>query len=534
MTLRMGQAIPAHEIAKRYKDEDGETFLELWDNDNVLYRVTEGDRFYYKIEKDKLEDEELTLVADYSKDEFRDEFRSESGLSIHDVPTTVQKAVKPEDFANFVPSWEDSSEQTETKTARARNPLDAFDSNPQVGNGEIKELREGEVVPEKLRHLCKGNDYGGYSLRYNKFLYILDGNFRVDVKTPDTSYNYQLEAHPQEDLEPSRTEIGQPGSTGTGTGQQEFQKGDFLPPHLRDRCEQELGPGGGSRITIGNFLYSLDTHYRITQKMRIQVMDNRDNDEPLKKRQKISAVDFGGLDPDWEARAKKEKAAEEVKKAETAAIPELTDKQIINNVVRVFLKGLKQFNITANFFVEKTLAPKNGMTLYRAYHGDLSGLNDDTLSATAQGKLTRLEEKGLRLLKAALIHELYIKSTLSGRGNNMKFFLTYLAAAQPDGTVGKFYGYMSRQEQMELMEYFKSRAELYSDKSDVLKRVYRHLRANAPDEYMELKYDEKEVTFNAYVIMKLYQQTNRMDRGDGITMMRMCRDLLMYGDLKKK
>lgn len=522
MSYTSGQAIPPSEIIKRFKDEDGETFLEVRGFDKYLFRVTEGDRVYYKIEKINMKGEALTLIADYSHDIFED-----IDTGIHEIPTAVHRVVHPEDLAKIFPSLDDSREETATETARASNRLDTTPGKTRPKNGEMPELNEGETIPAILKHLCKQNDYGGFTLRYNRFLYITDKHYRVDIKTPDSAMSYELEEYTPST---SSTPPNNDSLPATATpSSQEFNKGDYLPPHLRDQCEQELGTSGTSQITIGHFLYILDTQFRITQKMKISYMDDDSN----RKRQVIPPLDFGGIDPEWEARAKKEKEdAIKAQKKFSTPTPQLSDKKIIENLITVFLKSLEKYKITANFFVEKALGPTNRETLSRAYKGDLSHLNDDTRTAAAQGQLTILKETGITLLKAALIHELYIKSTLAGRGDNMKFLITTIETTQPDGSIDHFPGYMSRQEQRDLMEFFKDQAEVYSDKTEMLKRVYRHLRSVAPDEYMELKHDGKEVTFNAFLVMKLYQQTTRLDRGDGITMIRICRDLLKYGKIK--
>jgi hypothetical protein len=82
--------------------------------------------------------------------------------------------------------------------------------------------------------------------------------------------------------------------------------------------------------------------------------------------------------------------------------------------------------------------------------------------------------------------------------------------------------------QKEMVEYFGGRANVYEDKAEIIKRVYRHLRFNIFEEFEECRHNGEKILFGAYVIMKLYQQTSRLDRGDGITMIRLTRDIMDY------
>ncbi len=60
---------------------------------------------------------------------------------------------------------------------------------------ESNELELGQRVPVNLRPLCKKNEYGQFSLRFKKFLYIVNQNFRIEEKAPDT-----LSCYPTDDM----------------------------------------------------------------------------------------------------------------------------------------------------------------------------------------------------------------------------------------------------------------------------------------------------------------------------------------------
>jgi hypothetical protein len=140
-------------------------------------------------------------------------------------------------------------------------------------------------------------------------------------------------------------------------------------------------------------------------------------------------------------------------------------------------------------------------------------------------------ERGFNLFKAALIHELYIKSTVIGRGENMTDFLTLIAATQPNGTTGELQDSLSLEEQKNLVKFFKNRAHVYTDKTDTITRVYLQIRSSVFDQYEKLSSSKEKVRFNALLICKLYEQTTRLDRGNGITMIRLSRDLLEYPNI---
>ena len=501
MEYKFGNPIPVEDIVKRFKDEDGEIFLEVRGLEEVLFRVTEGNRVYYKIDKSKMEGENLTLLDDFSLEQdkfpdFPDEPVVEPGKNKKKEESDVFELGKIFAVGDDIGDESGWDEETLYQPVK-KKPKDTL------------ELDEGRQIPEKLKSRCKKNEYGGYSLRYGKFLYMLDQNYHVELKSvvTDADSHIQAEEKDEEEVEQELefdsvyllTEpVGSSIDAETGAHRQketELEKGEILPIYLRSQCEEDIGPGGGRRITIGSYLYFLDARYTVTQKMKISSIE----EEP------VEALGF----------------------EEKSTVEEpLVVKKIVSNLIKTVEFALEKYGISADFFKETVLGPGNRDIMACVYQGDLTQLNDDTREASAQGKTTALTEKGFALLKAALVHELYIKSTVSGRGDNMKYFLTYIAAARPDGTLGNFEDNISLEDQKKTVEFFRSLADSYPDKTEIIMRVYRHLKVNVFDEYDELREEGKKVRFNAYLIMKLYQQTNRLDRGDGITMIRLCRDLM--------
>jgi hypothetical protein len=507
MKYTIGTYIPAKEILRRFKDEDGEIFVEVRGMEDVLFRVTDGDQVYYKIEKDKMKGEELTLVVDYTivrpkKVSFPDNNKANP---------QVIKEIKEHDETDMGAFWGLASDAN--KDAKKKEKIPA----------EKTEFDEGDKIPNRLRDRCKKNDYGSYTLRYNNFLYILDGKYQVEIKTLDSNNKYELEESTlSKSLDSTKYETTDDEImtltdplTDSDTDMVvnmnirmetdiELVEGDILPARLRSLCEAEIGSSFGSRIVLGDYLYQLDLGFKILRKMKISYLDEGDNKSPEPTPHK----------PAEPAASKKELPIEE----------------IIANVIKTFETELDTHNIQADYFKETVLGPDNREILIRAYHGDLEGLNDDTREAASLGKIVKLpgRESGFNLFKAALIHELYIKSTVAGRGEDMKNFLTLIAATQPDGTAAEIQDNLSFEEQKNMVKFFKERAYVYTDKTDTITRVYVQVRSSIFDQYEKLSSSQEKVRFNALLICKLYALTTRLDRGNGITMIRLTRDLLDY------
>lgn len=497
---KVGDHIPSREILKSYEDEDGEIFLEVRGNPDVYFRVNKTNQVYYKIEKALMEGEELNLVEDLSL------IQPESFPIPEYIPEPLPQTA-PADDGHLV--LEESMSTTGARSATLESS-----ASQKKKEAEIKELEEGELVPDQLMHLCKKNDYGGYSLRLNRILYVLDGNYRVEVKAPDSNFNYDIGTGGEtEVLEPPElqetVETVKPGESTTLESLEngQVQKGDTLPSHLWFQCEEDISAAGGFRIMLGDYLYLLNAQHRVTNRMRLSYSQPAD------------------ITPPPTAPAP---APTPTKPAVTKQPKQLPAKEVVANVIKAFNDGLKKYGISADYFKDSVLGLSNREILIRAYNGDLTNLNDDTREAAEQGEVVTLQEKGLAFFKAVLVHELYIKSTLSGRGNNMKYFLGHVIAIEPDGTLAVVPDAASMEVQRELVEYFGERAGVYKDKSEIIKRVYRHLHFNIFDEYEECRRNNEKILFNAYVVMKLYQQTSRLDRGDGITMIRLTRDIMDY------
>ncbi|MGE5340588.1 MAG: hypothetical protein ACM3SY_03820 [Candidatus Omnitrophota bacterium] len=467
MDYKIGSTIPDEDILKCFKDEDENIFIEARGAPDSLFRVTEGNRVYYKIKKESMQNESLILIG---KSPWTQPPQNEwEGPVALQLPEIDAESESPFDVMDF--------------------PTGEKIKFPGNAEGSDSDLNEGMILPDHLKPFCKTNMYGGFSLRYNKSLFMLDKDYRIEIRTPDSFAVYNVDSElPEFDDNADLSEITvNPDAEQNLDTNVEFYKGDFLPAGFRTQCEAELDAGGFSRIMIGDHLYILDDRYSIVQKMKVSYFD------------------------------------EDTDSSTSIILPE---HEIVDHLIAVIETSLKKNKISADFFKESVLDPKNRPTLISVYNGDLTELNDHTREAAAFGEITVLDESGLSLLKAALIHELYIKSTLAGRGENMRFFLTAVVAAKPDGTIDHIDEKVSFDKQQRMVEFFGERANIYTDKTDIIKRVYRQIRSTIYNQYQQFMDAEEKILFRAFLILKLYEYTTRLDRGNGLTMIRLSRDIM--------
>lgn len=498
MDYLLGTPILDENILRRFKDEDNDVFIEVRGVPDVLFRVTEGNRVYYKIEKSKMKNEELTLIEDRSEIE---------------LLTTSEVIFSDLELSSPSVSQSNLFESEEFFTGESSITLQ---SGANDGDDPPKEFYEGQVLPPEFRSMCEENDYKGYNLRYKKFFYMMDSQYRIEIKTTDAFNNFDvaedfLEPEPQYGETTVKTEsvLDKPDSQPLFDRNIELNKGDSLPPHFRDECETDITGAAGYRVTIGDYLYILDSEYVVIQKMKFSVVDT-DFDLAVEPPSLSSPV-------------------EENKETQSPVRP--SDDEIliqVNRLIKTFHENLDAFHISAGFFIESVFKPSNREVLVRAYNGNLAKLNDDTREADLKGETVILREFGFNLFKAVLIHELYIKTTLAGRGDKMKYFLTHIAAAQPDGSVSNLQDNLPQESQKKYMEYFESRADYYTDKTEIIKRVYRHIRPTVHEDYKEMRLSRENIRFDAFIIAKLYEHTTRLDRGSGITIIRLTRDILDF------
>ncbi|MCK4766483.1 MAG: hypothetical protein KAW12_30085 [Candidatus Aminicenantes bacterium] len=362
-------------------------------------------------------------------------------------------------------------------------------------------FEEGEKIPEGLKSQCNRNAYGGFSLNYNNFIYVLDADYRVEMRRADTAGDFILDAEEQVTPAPAAPKKNAPAAPAPRPGGL-LQKGDLLPEHLRGRCEVDLG-SGGYRIRIGSSIYVLDEKYHVVVKMT-QTPDAIDDAPP------------GGSG----ASAGKKEAP----KQDTGHPPE----KIVASVLKKFEISLKADNISADLFIEQTMGRENIPVLVMVYQGNLTGLNADTQAAAKERKPTKLKKGGISLLKAALVHELYMKSTSRARGENMKEFLTHIISPWKKGApLTNTEEDLSSAEQGNLLSLVGRRGGVYRDIGSVLQRVYGEMKDSIFSKYRQGQQQGKTL-FKAFLIDRLYEITSRPEKSNGVSLISLIRDIMDF------
>jgi len=214
----------------------------------------------------------------------------------------------------------------------------------------------------------------------------------------------------------------------------------------------------------------------------------------------------------------------------------LSPEAVVDILVEKLIFEIKANHISADYFIHKKLGPKNRQILVDVYNGHLDRLNEET-TRVRKKILDRNIEAGFTLLKAALIHELYVNSTLAGRsagegngsdtGKNMKGLLTFMNLLKSDGSLAQSKCELTIGEQQKLVDLFFDFSKPYLDKKEVIIRVYRKMKFDFKEsEFGTSKEKMGLERFRALLIYKLYENTNRLDRGDGITMICLNRDIM--------
>jgi len=138
-------------------------------------------------------------------------------------------------------------------------------------------FREGQQIPERLWANCKKNTYGGFSLKYQDILYILDSYYCVEVVRDDSDAGFNLSGSQPTPLgdedEKSKTILFNNIDSILNNDLIVLNKGDYLPDHLKNQCEVDMSAGGGSRIKIGPYLYLLDNDFKVTAKMKLTISE---------------------------------------------------------------------------------------------------------------------------------------------------------------------------------------------------------------------------------------------------------------------
>lgn len=203
-------------------------------------------------------------------------------------------------------------------------------------------------------------------------------------------------------------------------------------------------------------------------------------------------------------------------------------------VVDRFRHAVTLHGIRADYFFENRLSRSWVERWERIWKGDLSPLLEDTQDFMPGQDLNTRESGGLDTLKAALIHELYVNSTLAGRSNgekesdsgrNMLNLLLFVCQLNRNGELDDVGQPLSEGLQMQLIDSFQKMGDCLQEKKWMLQRVHQKLVFDFkrgriwPD-------TPTAAAVKSALIFKLYENTNRLDRGDGTDMVRIVRGVI--------
>lgn len=472
MEYKTGDRIPDNEVLVRFMDDEGGVYVEIKGEKEFLYRIGENNSLFFKVERtDKLMGE-LRLL---------DDFRSTEDYMEQPEKEEEEPEVEPSDEITL----KIDAEKIQKKLA------------------EIT-FEEGTKIPDGLKSQCKKNEYGGYSLEFNNYFYVLDAGYRVEirrpVKTKAPTSDFTLEADDLVTPAQDKGDVGEPVKAGKVV----LDKGDILPEHLRSRCEVDLSAGSGFRIEVDNSTYILDEDYRVVVKMSHHYQ--ADEEEPVVPQPEPAA------------------AMEQQQKQDSQQHP---PEKIVESVLKKFKIAIKVDRVSVDLFLQQTLIPANKPVFLNIYQGDLTELNEDTKAAAKMGRITKLKTGGISLLKAALLHELYMKSTFSGRGERMLEFLTHIISPWKDAalTITQKDLYMTGQER--LLDFTGKQSDIYGDIGDVIHRIYMEIKGSVFEEYRKVQ-KEGSTLFKAFLINKLYEKISRPERGDGISLIILVKNIMDF------
>ena len=210
----------------------------------------------------------------------------------------------------------------------------------------------------------------------------------------------------------------------------------------------------------------------------------------------------------------------------TPPAPPPPPKEQVVHLLKRMVQALKQHGISADYFVQKTYRTERVPDLLKVMEGDLRSLNGDLSEMVPQP-----EKAGLTFLKAGLIHELYINTTLDGRGGHrgkgMKAFLLEMVLCREDGTLDQDQRAITVANRERFLAYLQGNMGRWAFLQETLKRVFAHWKAD--EEFLALGGSEDPVRmgfFKAFLISKIYEYTTRLERGNGAEMIDLVRLVL--------
>jgi hypothetical protein len=216
----------------------------------------------------------------------------------------------------------------------------------------------------------------------------------------------------------------------------------------------------------------------------------------------------------------------EISTAEIAVTPF----EIINNLCDAIWQYVNKYKLSADLFCRKKLGETNRDVLYKVLSGHLGELNEETAEAAKEGVSAKFIGS-FTLLKAALIHEFFINTTVAGRGGSdqspMPWFIADIIKVKKDGQADLEAVMMDNENQKAMVENLLKFKKTYADKADTIDNIYRKMILDSY--FIHLIKNKKavlETEFKGFMISKIYEFTTRLDRGEGITFIRLVRDII--------
>ena len=106
-------------------------------------------------------------------------------------------------------------------------------------------------------------------------------------------------------------------------------------------------------------------------------------------------------------------------------------------------------------------------------------------------------------------------------------FLTHIISPWKDAALTITQKDLSGMEQERLIDFVNRQSGVYQDIGDVLHQIYMEMKVNIQDEYKRVQ-KEGRTLFKAFLIDRLYEKISRPDKGDGISLICLSRDIMDF------
>lgn len=539
--FKTGDRIPARLVERRMRHiTDGEILLKLLGDDEYLYLVGENNVLLYRVPHnpngsrqllyplDELEEmvpprvEDSTAVTDVSGllQELQRRKQEISGLECgRTVPPALRESLLPLQVPGFIYAVDGKYIVTDENyivlvNQAAAPPLPGVEEEAESvapAYEAPQEWSEGDVLPSLGPEWER--DGKQWKCRLGRFLYFCqrrgDGAFVIRDKLP---ISYSVEEMP--DIQPTV-----PGAEAAPAP---------VPAELVFDLNIEGRMYAGQTVGDCFILYD-ESRREVLRHEGEEVFGGIHKDRILIFRHPQTGVSFG---KDLHGNVYSSRKAQRVPPPPPPPA-ELSPEETVARMCRVMDNLLTRHEVNADFFRDTVLQADDKRFLVEALRGDLGLLSDDTQRARQGGKNMVLKG-GLSLLKAGLLHLLYINSIRSQRGDDipqergrrMRGLVHDWILSRPDGTFSADVGQIPLHRLNHFFRGLSERADML-EKRDVLLRV--HGQINLDEDYLAVQNEVLPISdAQAFLIYKYYRYTNIADRGDGLMMVHAVRMVMDF------